>query len=277
MTQKEGSRFCDSCNKNVIDFTQKSRIDVVEFLQQNAGSQTCGRLTFDQLYPAHLESIDVIFKATKESKDPRTALALLIATSLLITGCDNPAKVPQKIKQPTAELPKKDTVAEITPAVMDSSFISPPPKTQKEEPVQLKLPDLPVEIAHPNEPPIDFSNEIVELGEIGWEPEASLPLQHHLATVKPEFPGGIDSLKAFIAKEIKWPVGFSGEERVFVSFVIDKTGKVKDSKILRGANELLEQEALRVISKMPAWTPGEYEGKAIEILHVIPINFKIQR
>lgn len=62
--------------------------------------------------------------------------------------------------------------------------------------------------------------------------------------------GGSEGLTQFIAKNVRWPAG-SGmldvQGRVFIAFTIDKTGRVRDAKVLKGIYPTLDAEALRVV------------------------------
>ena len=85
-------------------------------------------------------------------------------------------------------------------------------------------------------------------------------------------------LQRYIGKNIKFPDvarenGISG--RVYVSFVVDKKGKVKDVKVLRGVDPSLDQEAVRVIQSLPPFSPGKQRGKPVKVAYNVPINFKL--
>jgi TonB family protein len=69
--------------------------------------------------------------------------------------------------------------------------------------------------------------------------------------------------------------GISG--RVFVEFVIDADGYLKNAKILRSIDPLLDAEALRVIKESPKWTPGYRSGEPVAVKYGFPIVFKLQR
>lgn len=95
----------------------------------------------------------------------------------------------------------------------------------------------------------------------------------------PEFPGGEAAVREYIAKSVKYPedakkAGIQG--KVFVTFVVDKTGKVLDAKIARGASPSLDKEALRVVETMPAWTPGQQHGENVAVQYTIPIQFALK-
>lgn len=90
--------------------------------------------------------------------------------------------------------------------------------------------------------------------------------------------GDADVLK-YLAENIRYPqvakeLGISG--MVFVEFVVDKTGKIKDSKVVRGIGGGCDEEALRVIKGMPAWTPGKQRGKPVSVQFRLPVRFVLK-
>jgi protein TonB len=92
----------------------------------------------------------------------------------------------------------------------------------------------------------------------------------------PVFPGGEAELFGFLRKNINYPAiardnGIQG--KVFVTFVVDSEGKVRDAEILRGLGSGLDEEALRVVRMMPPWKPGKQNGRAVWVQYNLPINF----
>ena len=67
--------------------------------------------------------------------------------------------------------------------------------------------------------------------------------------------------------------GISGT--VFVNFVIGQDGKVKDIKVLRGVpgGKMLDEEAIRVIKKLPPFNPGKQRGKPVSVSYNLPVRF----
>ena len=95
----------------------------------------------------------------------------------------------------------------------------------------------------------------------------------------PEFPGGQLALRTFIAQSVKYPViaqenGIQG--KVFVNFVVEKDGSIKNAKIFRGVDPSLDKEALRVVNSLPKWKPGKQGGKPVRVSYTVPINFVLQ-
>ena len=94
----------------------------------------------------------------------------------------------------------------------------------------------------------------------------------------PEFKGGQEALMSYLGSNIKYPEEAKKEKiegKVFVSFIVDKKGKIKETVVLREVNPLLDTEAKRVIEGMPKWKPGKKDGKKVNVKYNIPINFKL--
>ena len=64
--------------------------------------------------------------------------------------------------------------------------------------------------------------------------------------------------------------------RVIVQFVVNKDGSIVDVKVVRGVDPYLDKEAIRVISTMPKWKPGEQRGKPVRCKFTVPVMFKLQ-
>ncbi len=96
--------------------------------------------------------------------------------------------------------------------------------------------------------------------------------------VAPEFPGGDEALRQYLAGKVKanYPniaKQFNIEGKVTVSFVIDTNGKVTQAKITNRADPSFDGPALRFVQEMPKWTPGTYRGKKVKVSHSVIINF----
>ena len=94
----------------------------------------------------------------------------------------------------------------------------------------------------------------------------------------PSFPGGEAKLFEYLSK-IKYPAiarenGISG--RVYVTFVVDKDGKIKDAKLLRGIGGGCDEEALRVVKSMPDWKPGRQNGRNVTVQYNLSVNFNLK-
>lgn len=93
---------------------------------------------------------------------------------------------------------------------------------------------------------------------------------------QPQFPGGEDSLISFLKNNLRYPQEAKLawiQGRVFVGFLIDYTGKIKDIKVLSGVNQQLDDEALRVVHLMPEWIPGKIGETNVDTHYILPIEF----
>lgn len=95
----------------------------------------------------------------------------------------------------------------------------------------------------------------------------------------PTFPGGENEMYSYIKKNVKYPAlarenNISG--KVYVNFVVDKDGNIKDVKLIRGIGGGCDEEALRVIKSMPNWKPGKQNGRSVPVSYNMPINFSLR-
>lgn len=95
---------------------------------------------------------------------------------------------------------------------------------------------------------------------------------------QPQYPGGMDALHLFLTKNLSYPrsaanAGVSG--RVFISFVVNTDGSLTDVQVLRGIGFGCDEEAVRVIQKMPHWKPGKQLGRAVRVKYNLPIAFTL--
>jgi periplasmic protein TonB len=95
----------------------------------------------------------------------------------------------------------------------------------------------------------------------------------------PEFPGGINSMNEFLAKNMKYPrlaveTGIQGI--VFATFVVEKDGSITGIQILHGIGGGCDEEAIRVIRQMPKWDPGKQRGVPVRVQLNLPVKFVLK-
>jgi protein TonB len=98
--------------------------------------------------------------------------------------------------------------------------------------------------------------------------------------VMPVFPGGNDSMKQFIKRNIRYPEIYkeaSIQGNVYIAFIIEKDGSLSRIEVKKGVTgaPLLNAEAIRVVKAMPRWTPGLMNGKPVRVGMTIPIRFTL--
>jgi len=106
------------------------------------------------------------------------------------------------------------------------------------------------------------------------------PIPYVLIEQKPSFMGGdYNTFTRWVAKHLIYPEeaarnGIQG--RVYLKFVIDIDGLVKNVEALSLNDRLLAEEAKRVVSSSPAWTPGRQRGQPAPVAFTFPVTFKLQ-
>lgn len=93
----------------------------------------------------------------------------------------------------------------------------------------------------------------------------------------PEYPGGMSELVVWLNKNLKYPQSAISRKlkgEVQVAFFIEIDGTCTDFKVVKSANTLFDEEALRVCKMMPKWKPGKIKGKIVRTYFVIPVNFE---
>ena len=94
----------------------------------------------------------------------------------------------------------------------------------------------------------------------------------------PKYPGGEQAMMKYVADNIKYPEEAKDKNiagRVFVSFIVEKDGSIGEVKVMRGIGGGCDEEAVRVISAMPKWTPGKVKGEPVRVSYMMPLNFKL--
>jgi TonB family protein len=95
-----------------------------------------------------------------------------------------------------------------------------------------------------------------------------------------EFEGGQLALMEYLQSSIVYPLSAKQdgvEGRVFISFVVDKSGAIRDVKSMKSVHPDLEAEAIRVITEMPNWEPAEIDGEKVSAIMYLPIVFALKK
>ena len=102
---------------------------------------------------------------------------------------------------------------------------------------------------------------------------------YELVDIKPKFPGGERSMINFINETREYPYNAYRQHiqgRVLCSFIVGVDGKLCKIQVERSSgDETLDREAMRVISKMPRWSPGKIESTKVNVRCYLPITFRL--
>jgi protein TonB len=95
---------------------------------------------------------------------------------------------------------------------------------------------------------------------------------------QPSFPGGLPALYEFLGDNLEYPEK-ARENRVtgtvIVQFVVETDGSITDLYVARSVDPELDKEAIRVLSQMPLWIPGNQNGKNVRVRFTVPVKFTI--
>ncbi|MBK6540992.1 MAG: energy transducer TonB [Flavobacteriales bacterium] len=233
----------------------------MQYLLNNKGRSVCGRVRQDQIDAYH-EFVEVcIWRSLKTKRSSNLAFYLIAVSGISISGCGTSEPQEQHdqsfIGGDTALLEAAQNLAEA-----DGDTTTQPQRTERK-----------------SDTPVDFTAVV---GDLILDDTTTYhgTHAHSLPDIMPEFPGGQDSLFAFMREHMTYPAWESEhkiEGKVYVEFVVDKSGMVKEAVIKRSVKESrnLDAEVLRVINMMPSWSPGMNGEQAVSTKMVLPVVFKL--
>jgi TonB family protein len=103
---------------------------------------------------------------------------------------------------------------------------------------------------------------------------------HYNLEIMPEFIGGVGEMMKYVQQNVHYPEKSKKNNikgKVFVKFVVEVNGSISSVEILKGVNEEIDAEALRVVQSMPNWNPGFDDGTPIRVYFNLPIVFRLNK
>ena len=122
---------------------------------------------------------------------------------------------------------------------------------------------------------MDYKEAEVEEEEVE---EEAIPFQ--LVEQKPSFNGGdANEFSKWVNSRLVYPEiakenGVQG--RVTLQFTVEADGRVTNVRVLRGVDESLDKEAVRVVSSSPKWKPGKQRDRAVKVTYTFPVIFQLR-
>lgn len=194
----------------------------------------------------------------------------------------------QTAEQQIIELEDTTQVIEVEEVIATQTDTPPPPPSAPKMPVlsdQIDIVDDEV-VVDDNlflnlEDDVNMGVEIMDYVE-GVEEEVieeeAIPFQ--LVEEKPSFMGGdANEFSKWVNQRLVYPEiakenGVQG--RVTLQFTVESDGRVTNVKVLRGVDSSLDQEAVRVVSSSPRWTPGKQRDRAVRVTYTFPVIFLLR-
>jgi len=156
----------------------------------------------------------------------------------------------------------------------------PPPPPQQTTVIEIVEDDIDVdddlEIDAETDDEEEIEEQIIEDDDEGEDKEEEIFV---FVEDQPGYPGGDEARLKYLRDNIKYPEmakesGIQGT--VYVTFVVEKDGRISNVKILRGIGGGCDEEAMRVIKGMPKWKPGKQRGRPVRAQFNMPIRFILQ-
>ncbi|MBQ5985535.1 MAG: TonB family protein [Bacteroidales bacterium] len=223
-------------------------------------------------------------KASLENKKLLFTEIGLVLALLVVFGAFEYSSKETKV----AALEDTTEMAEVEEMVAIQNEPPPPPPEAPNIPVlsdqidivddEIKVDDLFVSLeddANTGVEIMDYKEEEVKEEEVE---EEAIPFQ--LVEEKPSFNGGdANEFSKWVNSKLVYPEiakenGVSG--RVTLQFTVEADGRVTNVKVLRGVDESLDKEAVRVVSSSPKWKPGKQRDRAVKVTYTFPVIFQLR-
>lgn len=258
MTPNEKGKFCASCSKTVVDFTQKSTQEIQDYFQQNSVKRVCGHFYRKQLDSVVLQIPSITFQQ-KLSFQKLFILSLIFVMGTSLFSCKTNNGKTQKIEK--VEL-------------IDSLKISPAPTDKLKENIELN----------------NKTNLIEEVGEVEVEGDVIFGFiiieeptrfkeakKLSIEDARKDFNQRITKfVQENFDTEITKNLGLKkGKHKIYGQFVIDTLGKVSDVKV-KAPHPILKKEVKELIRKLPEFIPAKQKGKPVKTKYTLPIAFLVE-
>ncbi|MDB4195468.1 MAG: energy transducer TonB [Flavobacteriales bacterium] len=303
------SRHCELCVKNVMDFTQMTRQEIIMYLFNNQNQSTCGRIRGGQM-DFKIADFEAIIEGNRRKKGNQPFMVLSFA-ALAMMSCgvggssfDNDPVVGAMVEIPL-HIDTSSKKVELKDSSKCSSKTNPSISTPTEGIIEIEtgeviafpdeMIDGKIEIVHPINPDLMGDVVAIETKTVSFTTTgmiAALPIElmgdtvvihqetaFEIVEVMPEFVGGMEMLMNYLETEIEYPKRAEKqniEGRVYVQFVVEKDGDISGAKVLKGIGTGCDEEALRVVRSMPNWIPGEDNGEKVSVKYTLPIKFVLK-
>ncbi|MEJ6981209.1 energy transducer TonB [Pedobacter sp. P351] len=127
----------------------------------------------------------------------------------------------------------------------------------------------------PDSSAVDFNPELPS------EPSASVSdklYDFSLVDVTPEFIGGQKEFARYVENNLKYPQAARQgniQGKVYLSFIVEKDGRLTDIKIKQGLGGGCDEEAIRLLRNSPKWKPGLLKDVPVRTFFVLPVTFQL--
>ena len=94
----------------------------------------------------------------------------------------------------------------------------------------------------------------------------------------PEYPGGLQQMMKDLASSLVYPeeaVKSQTEGKVVIGFIVDKSGKITDCKVIKSVTAELDAAAIAAVKQLKPFEPAKVNGEPVMIEYALPVMFKL--
>lgn len=198
-----------------------------------------------------------------------------IDTKIVMMDILEPVKQPEEIIEKPIIKKETKTVQEVVKHV--------PPVIVEKETVEQEITsvdDLKDKIAGSQKIEADPEGEVVIDGTHSTKTvDAEIIEDDHIymaVEVAPEYPGGINEFRKFVARNFSLNTDRDVKGTVYVQFVVEKDGSLTDIEVVRDLGYGAGAEAVRVLKRAKKWNPGVQNGRNVRVKYTLPIQINIR-
>ena len=204
------------------------------------------------------------------------AISLTIAIALVITAFewrfeDKGAQITlgqvEAVTEDLIEIPPTEQPPPPPPKIRTATIIEVPDMEEIEDEIEV---DLDIEITE------DTKIEDVIFEEYAEEEDAD-----EIFIIVEQVPtpvGGMGSFYEYVGKNLRYPnlaLRNRVSGKVYVEFVVTKTGNIENVKVVKGIGFGCDEEAAKILKQAPKWNPGKQRGQPVNVRMIMPIHFKL--
>jgi len=250
MSPKDNGLYCNSCQKVVIDFTNKTKEEIINYINANARQKMCGTFKTSTLIPVKENQTTILFLVT-----------LLLVFGMALFSCNetqvNSDLINEQKTFTTAgiTLYKHDSI--LPPPILETIKFVPPEITEKEVATTMGV----MAPVNPDFACYDTLNDDTTV--------------YNFVKKMPEFPGGTLALNKYILNNLNYSIErcyINAPSKFYINFIVKKDGSITNIKNLRPSNTSYDEQIIELVKNMPQWIPGEKDNKPVNVRFTLPIR-----
>jgi hypothetical protein len=258
MKPKDNGRFCLSCSKTVVDFTNILPQEVQHFFIQNQNNRICGRFKDEQLETITIQIPSQVLH-TQTQYHKMFLLALFIAMGTTLFSCSDKDGNKNRIDK-----------IEIVDNTTQNQDENEPVSFCYGHQIESKKPK-PEKISKGITMGAVIPPDLIQTGSFNY----NIIYNSSDLDVPPIPENGMKKFLEFFTKNYITPKGEKEfKDNCSIIFVIEKDGGLSNFNIGKNTPKEIGEEAIRVLKTAPNWIPGKLKNKIVRSTYVLPITIK---